>query len=72
MEHCYTSVRLPKPLHEKWRTIANELGISRNAVISVLLEGAEVKSRPEVNVSLNANSRNAQAFQGRGATAVSA
>lgn len=72
MEHCYTSVRLPKSLHEKWRTIANELGISRNAVISVLLEGAEVKSRPEVNISLNANTHSTKTLAGRRVAGVEA
>lgn len=53
MEHIYTGVRIAKPLHEKWQALAKELGVSRNAVISVLLEAAEVKSRPAVAIGLN-------------------
>lgn len=44
------------PIHmERWNTLAANLGISRNAVLGLLLESAEVTERPRIETKLSKN-----------------
>ncbi|MCB0111278.1 MAG: hypothetical protein KDE53_35390 [Caldilineaceae bacterium] len=47
-----TTVRVPDPLYDKWQNLSRQLGIPLNGVINVLLENAEVVSRPAVSVKV--------------------
>lgn len=72
-ESVVTGVRMTRAHINKLDTLARQLEVSRNRVISILIEGAEVESRPSVKVSLaKDNSRSASVSQAERATAVSA
>ena len=48
----YTGVRLSKQNVERAQCLAKQLGVSRNKLIGLLIERAEIKSQPVINVSL--------------------
>lgn len=52
-----TSVTVAPPIRERWQQIANSLGLTRSEALEVLIENAEIISRPEVSVKLQKNNR---------------
>ena len=67
-----TGLRLPKPQFAKLNQMAATLNVSRNKMVAILVDAAEVRSRPVVTVQLaNENSRSASVSQAECAMAVS-
>ncbi len=48
----YTGVRLSKQNVDRAQCLAHQLGVSRNKLFGLLIENAEVKSQPVINVSI--------------------
>lgn len=48
----YTSLRLSDGHLDRAQELANRLGVSRNRLIGLLIENAEVKSQPVISVNL--------------------
>ena len=70
-EGINTGLRLSKTQFEKLERIADSLNVSRNRVVGMLIDGAEVRSRPAVTVQLvKENSQSAQNVVGTSAMAV--
>ena len=55
-----TGLRLPKPQFEKLNQMAATLNVSRNKMVAILVDAAEVQSEPAVSVgTVKANGRSA-------------
>ena len=63
----YTGVRLSKQNVERAQCLAKQLGVSRNKLIGLLIERAEIKSQPVIDVSLGQNKSAEQTVAGSGA-----
>jgi len=50
----YTGIRISEESMKKSMELAKQLGVSRNRLIEILIECAEIKSQPVVKVILNA------------------
>lgn len=72
MESLTTGVRISRIQANKLEALAQSLQMTKNQVWGLLIDSAEIESRPVVNVSLKSNSRNAQILADQGAAAVSA
>lgn len=55
-----TGIRLTPSQYARVAALAKALGVKRNHVFGVLIDSAEVKTRPVVNVQLETNRRTAQ------------
>lgn len=51
-ESVVTGFRIKRAHISKLDVMARQLGVSRNRVVGILIEGAEVESRPAVKVRL--------------------
>lgn len=47
-----TGLRLPRPEFEKLNTMAKTLNVSRNKMVALLINGAEIESKPVLSVGL--------------------
>jgi hypothetical protein len=63
----YTGFRLSDGHLNRAQELAKQLGVSRNKLIGLLIERAEIKSQPVVNVSLGQNKSAEQTVAGSGA-----
>ena len=50
----YTGIRISEESMKKSMELAKQLGVSRNRLIEILIECAEIKSQPVVKVILDA------------------
>lgn len=48
-----SGVRLTEQQFSRWKQIAKSLGVSKNRALAILIESAEIESRPSVAVGLN-------------------
>ena len=55
----YTGVRLSKENVERAQALARQLGVSRNRLLEMLIENAQVESQPSIVVSLGQNKNGA-------------
>lgn len=55
-ESVVTGFRIKRAHISKLDVMARQLGVSRNRVVGILIEGAEVESRPAVKVRLEKKS----------------
>lgn len=68
-----TGIRLTPSQYARVATLAKEMGVKRNHVFGVLIDSAEVKTQPSVNIQLERNNRHdAMNLTGSSVTAVSA
>lgn len=64
-EYGVTGVRLPREQFEKLNRMAASLNVSRNKVVGMLVEAAEVQSKPAVSVNLKKeNGRSVETLAG--------
>ena len=63
----YTGFRLSDEHLDRAQKLAKQLGVSRNRLVGLLIERAEIKSQPVVNVSLGQNKSAEQTVAGSGA-----
>lgn len=52
MEMAYTGFRLSNEQLSRAQKLAQQLGVSRNKLVGLLIDKAEVKSQPVIEVSL--------------------
>lgn len=70
---CNTGVRLTKRQFAKADRLATSLQVSRNRLIGMLIDSAEIESKPVLSVGLQKNNRrDAKALAGQSVTAVGA
>ena len=70
---CNTGVRLTKRQFAKADRLATSLQVSRNRLIGMLIDSAEVESKPVLSVGLQKNNRQAaQDLTGQSSLAVGA
>ena len=60
----YTGFRLSDEHLDRAQKLAKQLGVSRNKLIGLLIERAEIKSEPVINVSLKNEKSSVVTFQG--------
>lgn len=63
----YTGVRLSKQNVERAQCLAQQLGVSRNRLLELLIANAKIESQPVINVSLGQNKSAEQTVTGSGA-----
>lgn len=68
-----TGMRLPRPHFEKLNRMAAALNVSRNKMVALLIDGAEIEQEPVLSVGLGKNNRRAASdLTGQSSTAIGA
>jgi hypothetical protein len=62
-----TGLRLPRAQFAKLNDMAKTLNVSRNKMVALLIDGAEVESKPVLSVGLGKNASRAIAHEDRAA-----
>ena len=60
----YTGVRLSKQNVERAQCLAQQLGVSRNRLLELLIANARIESKPVINVSLKNEKSSVSTYQG--------
>lgn len=63
----YIGFRLSDEHLDRAQKLAKQLGVSRNRLVGLLIERAEIKSQPVIDVSLGQNKSAEQTVTGSGA-----